>query len=72
MTIQELRNLGYKYPTVSPDGQPLTDDDIANMLLSQSAALAAAADPYAGALGGNEPDQQGNKPDQQNIDLGNT
>lgn len=72
MTIQELRNLGYKYPTVSPDGQPLTDDDIANMLLGQSAALAAAADPYAGAFGGNEPDQQGNTPDQQNIDLGNT
>ena len=75
MTIQELRNLGYKYPTVSPDGQPLTDDDIANMLLGQSAALAAAADPYAGAFGdqgGNGADQQGNTPDQQNIDLGNT
>lgn len=74
MSVYELRQLGYKYPTVTPDGQPLTDDDIAAMLINQSALLAQAQDPFAASYGGdqNNPDQQnqGNTPDQQTIDLG--
>lgn len=75
MTIAELRNLGYKYPTVSPEGNPLTDEDIAAMLLSQSAALAAAQDPFALGFGtddGSGGQDQGNTPDQQTVDLGTT
>lgn len=78
MAIQELRDLGYKYPTVDALGNPLTDDDIAAMLLNQQAALAAALDPFGAQMaaeGGdpnNPDDQQGNTPDEQVIDLGVT
>ena len=80
MTIQELRDLGYKYPTVDQNGNPLSDEDIAQMLLDQQTALTAALDPFAaaGAAGGTgeQTDQFGNPisntPDEQSIDLGVT
>lgn len=85
MAVAKLRQLGWKFPTVDANGQPLTDDDLAAMLLSQAQQYAAAADPYAGLAGGSfdaqgnpiPPDQnqvdgngQGNTPDQQTISLG--
>ena len=76
MTIGELRKLGYKYPSVDPyTGEPLDDDDIADMLLEQVKASSAALDPYAGAFGAGgdqqgQVDQNGNPIDQQSIDFG--
>jgi len=77
MAVAKLRSLGWNYPTVDAFGNPLTDDDIAQMLLDQSAAAAAALDPYSqGALGaadGEPVDETGvNTPDQQTLDLGVT
>jgi hypothetical protein len=80
MAVAKLRSLGWNYPTVDAYGNPLTDDDIAQMLLDQSAAAAAALDPYSqGAFGaggdqGLDPnaDPNANTPDQQTIDLGIT
>lgn len=78
MAIQELRDLGYKYPTVDPlTGMPLTDEDIAAMLLNQQAALAAAMDPYSqmgAGIGGAEvpAEPEADTPDEQVIDLGVT
>jgi hypothetical protein len=75
MAIQELRDLGYKYPTVDPlTGVPLTDEDIAAMLLNQQAALAAAMDPYSqmGADGEQLPPEEQDTPDEKVIDLGVT
>lgn len=77
MAIAKLRSLGWEYPTVDAFGNPLTDDDIAQMLLDQTAAANAALDPYgAGAFGqvddGSGADSQGNTPDQQTVDLGVT
>lgn len=79
MSIQKLRELGWKWPTHDANGNALTDDDLALMLLDQSAALAAASDPFAagggtGALDeqGNPIDGAGNTPDAQTVDLGTT
>lgn len=79
MTIQELRELGYRYPTIDQDGNVLTDEMIAQMLLDQQAALTAALDPFAaagGGAGGQNVDEQGNPiddtPDEATIDLGTT
>ena len=78
MIVAELRDLGYRWPTVDQDGNELTDEDLAAMLLDQSAALTAASDPFAAASGGNPADQgfpddqQSNTPEVQTIDLGTT
>lgn len=74
MAVAKLRSLGWAYPSVDAYGNPLTDDDIAQMLLDQSAAAAAALDPYAsGAMTDpNAVDPNANTPDQQTIDLGVT
>ena len=51
MVVAKLRSLGWKYPTVDPyTGMPLTDDDIAQMLLDQQAAVAKAMDPFSASL----------------------
>lgn len=47
MAVAKLRSLGWQYPSVSPDGQPLSDDDIAQMLSDQATQDASAADPFA-------------------------
>jgi hypothetical protein len=49
MAVGKLRSLGWKYPTVGPNGETLTDDDIAQMLQDQMAANASAVDPFANA-----------------------
>lgn len=88
MAVAKLRELGWKYPTTDAQGQPLTDDDIAAMLLDQSAAVAAAQDPFSLGGGGgtdangnpldengNPVDQtqpQQNTPGQQTVDIGVT
>lgn len=85
MSIQKLRELGWRWPTHDAYGNPLTDDDLAAMLLNQSAAAAAALDPYSAGLGGGATDEagnpvdeqgnpvdQGNTPDEQTVDLGQT
>lgn len=84
MVVAKLRSLGWQYPTVDDNGNPYTDDDIAAMLLSQTAAASAALDPFgagaAGAAGqeGATADDEfsgtdsGNTPDEQTISLGNT
>ena len=81
MSVTALRSLGWQYPSVDPyTGQPLSDDDIALLLLQQVKQSSAAMDPYAGtsdmSMGGVdefgnpiEPDQL---PDQQTVDLGVT
>jgi hypothetical protein len=71
MAVAELRKLGYKYPTTDADGNPLTDDDIAAMLLDQASAFAAASDPFSGAgagtdANGNPVDANGNPIDPNN------
>lgn len=81
MSVAALRSLGWRYPSVDPyTGQPLSDEDIALLLLEQVKQSSAAMDPYAGtsdmSMGGVdefgnpiEPDQP---PDQQTVDLGVT
>lgn len=74
MAIAKLRSLGWEYPTVDPyTGQPLTDDDIAAMLTQQSAANAAALDPFSASLaqdqGNVDPNAQ-NTQDQTSLNLG--
>ena len=78
MSVAALRELGWRYPSVDPyTGEPLDDDDIADLLMEQVKASASAMDPYAnsaGAAAGNV-DEFGNPidntaPDQQTIDLG--
>lgn len=49
MAVGKLRDLGWKYPTTGPDGNPLSDSDIAAMLATQASTAAAAADPFAQA-----------------------
>jgi len=83
MTVAKLRSLGWRYPTSDQYGNALTDDDLAGMLLAQSAAQAAALDPYSASLAGGsaggdqgfgdqqQPGQQ-NAPDQTVVDLGVT
>lgn len=71
MVISELRDLGYRYPTVDPlTGQPLTDEDIAAMLMNQQAQLALASDPFALQGGGAAPEED--TPGDQEISLGQT
>lgn len=66
MAVAKLRTLGWQYPSVNPyTGQPLTDDDIAQLLNDQTKASAAALDPYASAGGFDETAQNA---DQQPID----
>lgn len=77
MAVAKLRSLGWNYPTVDMYGNPLTDDDIAQMLLDQSAAQASALDPYAAASLGDPNADAGadlgsDTPDEQTIDLGIT
>ena len=86
MVVAKLRELGWKYPTTDDLGNPLTDDDIALMLLDQVKQFSVATDPFAasGGLGGDQGgfDEQGNPidganpngntPDKQLIDLGVT
>lgn len=81
MVVGELRDLGYKYPTTDAAGNELTDDDIAAMLLDQTAAVNAALDPFSAALAGGDQgatDAQGNPidpnapVDQATVDLGVT
>lgn len=80
MAVAALRELGWRFPTTDANGQPLTDDDIALMLLDQASAVAQAADPFANqGIGGGldaygnpiNPDQPApDTPDQQTFDLG--
>lgn len=74
MAVAKLRDLGWKYPTVTQDGTPLTDDDIAQMLMDQASQVAAAADPYGAMFGGDSGDgtTDDNTPDNQTVDLGVT
>ncbi|AKU45296.1 portal protein [Mycobacterium phage Madruga] len=77
MAVAKLRKLGWQFPTVDAFGNPLTDDDIAAMLIQQQAALAAAMDPFSVSLAGGNPEEtsdqpEGNTPDDQTIDLGVT
>jgi len=81
MSVAALRDLGWRYPSIDPyTGQPLTDDDIAMLLLNQVKQSSAAMDPYAGtsdtSMGGvdqfGNPIDQGQAPDQQTVDLGVT
>jgi hypothetical protein len=77
MVVAKLRTLGWRYPEVDIEGNPLTDDDIAQMLIDQQSALAMAADPFSASLaaGDNQDfsgDQQGNTPDEQTLSLGVT
>ncbi|UOW93333.1 portal protein [Mycobacterium phage Labelle] len=77
MAVAKLRKLGWQFPTVDAFGNPLTDDDIAAMLIQQQAALAAAMDPFSASLAGGNPEEtsdqsEGNTPDDQTIDLGVT
>ena len=59
MAVAKLRDLGWKYPTTDPTtGAPLTDDDIASMLLDQQALATQATDPFA--QGGGNTDANGN------------
>lgn len=56
MVVAKLRSLGWKYPTVNPaTGEPLTDSDIAAMLLEQAKLQAEAMDPFAAGAFGGEP-----------------
>jgi hypothetical protein len=72
MAVAKLRDLGWEFPSVDAYGNPLTDDDIAGMLLNQSAAAAAAMDPFSMGFGGGgeDPNAVSNTPDEQAIDLG--
>lgn len=81
MAVAKLRQLGWRYPTVDANGNALTDEDIANMLLNQQAAIAAAQDPYASLAdpnadpnanpsGQDQTNGQQNTPDQQTIPIG--
>lgn len=84
MAIAKLRSLGWEYPAVDPlTGALLTDDDIAAMLLDQSASQAAAQDPFGAAAasgfdanGNPIPPDQGNQvpntPSNQTVNLGIT
>jgi len=47
MAVAKLRSLGWQYPAVDERGQPLTDEDIAQMLQDQAAQDASNADPFA-------------------------
>jgi hypothetical protein len=72
MAVAKLRNLGWEYPAFDPvTGEPLTDEIIAQLLTAQSAANAAALDPFSASLaggGGEAPPEE--QVDQQQIDLG--
>ena len=58
MAVSKLRSLGWEYPSVNPlTGEPLTDDMIAELLTAQSAANAAALDPFAAQGGFGDPAQ---------------
>jgi hypothetical protein len=75
MAVAKLRTLGWRYPETDPiTGEPLDDEMIAQMLIQQSAALAAAADPFSASLAGQNLDDAGNPiddtPTEQTIDLG--
>lgn len=71
MAVAKLRELGWEYPTVDPyTGMPLTDEDIAQMLMGQVAASAAALDPYASQSFGAAAGEPADTLDQQSIDLG--
>jgi hypothetical protein len=72
MAVAKLRDLGWEYPTVDPyTGEPLDDNDIADMLMEQVKESASAMDPYASTSMGAEVDEFGNPIDQQQtIDLG--
>ena len=71
MAVAKLRSLGWEYPTVDPNtGQPLTDDDIAAMLTDQSAANAAAMDPFSAGMAGGDQQVEDVQPEQpQTISL---
>jgi hypothetical protein len=48
MVIQKLRSIGYQYPSVDDaTGQPLTDDDLVQMLLDEAGQFASAGFPPA-------------------------
>jgi hypothetical protein len=79
MVVAKIRKLGgWTWPTHDDQGNELTDADLAAMLVDQSAALAAASDPFGASLGGNPADQafpndeQANTPDESTVDLGQT
>ncbi|HPE53007.1 MAG TPA: hypothetical protein PK852_02710 [Mesotoga prima] len=77
MAVAKLRSLGWNYPTVDINGNPLNDDDIAAMLNEQASANAVAQDPFSaqylgGDSGGGFEDQGVSEQDQQTIDLGSS
>ena len=77
MAVAKLRSLGWNYPTVDINGNPLSDDDIAAMLNQQASANAVAQDPFSAQyLGGDSSggfeDQGVSEQDQQTIDLGSS
>lgn len=63
MVVAELRDLGYKYPTEGPDGEELTDDDIAALLLDQTSQFLNAGFPQGGDNTGGGVDEFGNPVD---------
>jgi hypothetical protein len=71
MAISKLRSLGWEYPAFDPvTGEPLTDEMIAQMLTAQSAANAAALDPFSASMAGGDEAPPEEQVDQQQIDLG--
>lgn len=69
MVVAKLRSLGWQYPTTDAAGNPLTDDDIAAMLLEQYTAQNAALDPYSQMGAGDGEFEEDTPPDEQTIDL---
>lgn len=78
MIVAKLRELGWKFPQVDAQGNPLTDDDIAAMLTAEAEADASLGlsaldtggqvDENGNPIDPNNPDQ--NAPDQTTIPLG--
>lgn len=78
MVVAKLRELGWRWPTHDPNGNALDDNALAQMLMDQTAAVAAASDPFSqmggfdDGTGDGTGDQGGNTPSQQSVDLGIT
>ncbi|AZS12543.1 portal protein [Mycobacterium phage DrLupo] len=64
MAVAKLRSIGWEYPATDAEGRPLTDDDIADMLLAEAEADASVGMSALDSGGGGEFDEQGNPIDQ--------
>jgi hypothetical protein len=58
MAIDKLTELGWKYPAVDQDGNPVDSQGIADMLLAQASSKATAMDPFAAQGGELPPEEQ--------------